>query len=88
MQTLAVYIAATFVDDAIALVTAPGRALLRFAMRPIDRIANACDIAGVLAERRATFRMWRASRDRAGLEGRKLSVLGRLSPFRHLAHLT
>jgi hypothetical protein len=35
-----------------------GRALLRFAMGPIDRIANACDIAGVLTERRATFRMW------------------------------
>ncbi|WP_339032891.1 hypothetical protein WI604_25945 [Bradyrhizobium symbiodeficiens] len=88
MQTLALDIAATFVDDAIVLVTGPVRALLRFAMRPIDRIANACDIAGVLAERRATFRTWRASRDRARLEGRKLSVLGRLSPFRHLAHLT
>jgi len=80
MQTLAVDIAATFVDDTIVLVTGPVRALLRFAMRPINRIANACDIAGVLAERRATFRMWRANR--------KLSILGRLSPFRHLAHLT
>ena len=88
MQTLAVDIASTFVDDAAALVTGLGRTLLRFAMAPIDRIANACDIAGVLAERRATFRMWRASRDRARLEGRKLSILGRLSPFRHLAHLT
>lgn len=88
MQTLAVDIAATFVDDAAALVTGFGRAVLRRAMRPIDRIANACDIAGVLAERRATFRMWRASRDRARLEGRKFSVLGRFSPFRHLSHLT
>lgn len=88
MQTLAVDIAATFVDDAAALVTGFGRAVLRLAMRPIDRIANACDIAGVLAERRATFRTWRASRDRARLEGRKFSVLGRFSPFRHLSHLT
>lgn len=88
MQTLAVDIAATFVDDAAALVTGFGRAVLRRAMRPIDRIADACDIAGVLAERRATFRMWRASRDRARLEGRKFSVLGRFSPFRHLSHLT
>lgn len=88
MQTLAFDIAATFVDDAAALVTGFGRAVLRRAMRPIDRIANACDIAGVLAERRATFRMWRASRDRARLEGRKFSVLGRFSPFRHLSHLT
>ncbi|GMO30195.1 MULTISPECIES: hypothetical protein [unclassified Bradyrhizobium] len=88
MQTLAVDIATTFVDDAAALVTGFGRAVLRFAMTPIDRIANACDIAGVLAERRATFRMWQASRARARQEGRRFSLLRRLSPFRHLAHLT
>ena len=88
MQTLAVDIATTFVDDAAALVTGSGRALLRFAMGPINRIANACDVAGVLAERRAAFRMWRANRARARRDGRRLSLLGRLSPFRHLAHLT
>jgi len=88
MQTLAVDIAATFIDDAASLATGFGRAVLRLAMRPIDRIANACDIAGVLTERRATFRMWRASSARARLEGRKFSILGRFSPFRHLAHLT
>nr|WP_306417054.1 hypothetical protein [Bradyrhizobium xenonodulans] len=88
MQTLAVDIATTFVDDATALVSGFGRALLRFVMRPVDRIANACDIAGVLAERRATFRMWRANRARSRHEGRRFSLLRRLSPFRHLAHLT
>ncbi|MDA9400823.1 hypothetical protein [Bradyrhizobium sp. CCBAU 45389] len=88
MQTLAVDIAATFVDDAAALVTGLGRAALKFVMAPIDRIANACDIAGVLAERRATFRMWRANRGRVRRDGRRFSLLGRLSPFRHLAHLT
>nr|WP_306556726.1 MULTISPECIES: hypothetical protein [Bradyrhizobium] len=88
MQTLAVDIATTFVDDAAALVTGFGRALLRFATAPINRIANACDVAGVLAERRAAFRMWRASRDCARSEGRRFSVLGRFSPFRHLSHLT
>ncbi|SFV13578.1 hypothetical protein SAMN05192541_12054 [Bradyrhizobium arachidis] len=88
MQTLAVDIASTFVDDAAALATGLGRALLRFAMAPIDRIANACDIAGVLAERRATFRMWRASRTRARHDGRRFSMIRRFSPFRHLAHLT
>ena len=88
MQTLAVDIASTFVDDAAALVTGLGRAVRRIAMAPVDRIANACDIAGVLAERRATFRMWRAGRARARFEGRRFSLLGRLSPFRHLSHLT
>lgn len=92
MQTLAADIATTFADDAAALVTGFGRALLRLAMAPItapiDRIANACDIAGVLAERRATFRMWRANRAYARHDGRRFGLLGRLSPFRHLAHLT
>ncbi|WP_306469129.1 hypothetical protein [Bradyrhizobium sp. NBAIM08] len=88
MQTLAVDIATTFVDDAAALVAGFCRALLRLAMAPVNRIANACDVAGVLAERRATLRMWRASRARARHEGRRFSLLGRFSPFRHLAHLT
>ncbi|WP_346656991.1 MULTISPECIES: hypothetical protein [unclassified Bradyrhizobium] len=88
MQTLTVDIATTFVDDAAALVTGLGRAALRFAMAPINRIANACDVAGVLAERRATFRLWRTNRARARQERRRFSLLGRFSPFRHLAHLT
>jgi hypothetical protein len=86
MQTLAVDIVTTFVDDADALVTGLGRAALKCVMAPIDRIANACDIAGVLTERRATFLMWRANR--AHHKGRHVNLLRRLSPFRHLAHLT
>ena len=86
MPILAVDIASTFIDDAVALISGFGRAVLRLAMAPIDRIANACDIAGVLAERRATFRMWRTSRTRR--HGRRVGLLGRLNPFRHLAHLT
>ncbi|WP_306235818.1 MULTISPECIES: hypothetical protein [Bradyrhizobium] len=88
MQTLAVDIAFTFIDDAASLVTGLGRAILRLAMTPIDRIANACDIAGVLSERRATFRMWRANRARARQEGRRFSLIGHLSPFRRLSQLT
>lgn len=88
MQTLAVDIASTFANDAAALVSGFGRALLRVVMAPIDRIANACDIAGVLAERRATFRMWRTSRAGARHERRRFSLPRRVNPFRHLAHLT
>lgn len=88
MQTLAVDFATTFVDDAAALATGLVRAVRRLAMGPVNRIANACDVAGVLAERRATFRMWRASRARARLEGRRYGLLCRFSPFRHLSHLT
>lgn len=88
MQTLAGDIASTFVDDAATFLSGFGRALLRVVMAPIDQIANACDIAGVLTERRATFRMWRTSRARARHERRRFSLLGRFNPFRHLAHLT
>ncbi|KQT23564.1 MULTISPECIES: hypothetical protein [Bradyrhizobium] len=88
MQTLAVDIAVTFVDDAKALVTGLCRAALNAATAPINRVANTCDVAGVLEQRRATFRMWRASRARARRERRRFSLLGRFSPFRRLAHLT
>ncbi|MGY8665818.1 hypothetical protein Q3C01_26160 [Bradyrhizobium sp. UFLA05-109] len=88
MQTLAVDIATTFVEDAAALVLGLGRTVLRVLMAPIDRIANACDIAGVLAERRAAFRMWRESRERARREGRRLSLFRHISPFRHFSNLT
>lgn len=88
MQTLAVDIASTFIDDAAALVTGFGRALARFALAPVNRIANACDVAGVLAERRAMLKLWRASRVRARHETGRSSLIARLSPFRGLSHLT
>ncbi len=48
MQTLALEIATTFVDDAAALVTGAGRIIIRLATAPIERLASACDVAGVL----------------------------------------
>ena len=53
MQTLAAQIAFTFVDDAMALMTGVARIVVRVLMSPIERLANACDVAGVLAARRA-----------------------------------
>ena len=53
MQTLIVQIATTFVGDATALVNGFGRIVTHIVMAPIERIANACDIAGVLQMRRA-----------------------------------
>jgi hypothetical protein len=52
MQTLIVQIATTFVDDAAALVNGFGRIVTHIVMTPIERIANACDVAGVLQMRR------------------------------------
>ncbi|WP_407177278.1 hypothetical protein [Bradyrhizobium sp. STM 3562] len=48
MQTLALEIATTFVDDAATLVTGAGRIIFRLATAPIERLARACDVAGVL----------------------------------------
>ena len=53
MQTLAAQVATTFLGDAAALVNAFGRIVTHIVMAPIERIANACDVAGVLQMRRA-----------------------------------
>ena len=52
MQTLAFEVATTFVDDAAALIRGGGRIIVQILMSPIERLANACDVAGVLASRR------------------------------------
>lgn len=57
MQTLAEQIAITFVDDASALVSGCGRIVARALMAPIDRLASACDVAGVLPQRRSSLQM-------------------------------
>ena len=45
MQTLAAQVATTFLGDAAALVNAFGRIVTHIVMAPIERIANACDVA-------------------------------------------
>ena len=53
MQTLIVQVTTTFVGDAVALVNGFGRIVTHMVMAPIERIANACDVAGILPQRRA-----------------------------------
>ena len=79
MQTLALEVATTFVDDALALVTGSGRIILRFLTAPIERLAEACDVAGVLPRRRALRRAWADRRRR---------WRNCLVPLRALRHLT
>jgi len=81
MQTLALQLTTTLVDDAITLVQGLGRAILSLAMAPIERIARACDVAGVLEQRRAP-------RPAAASGGRCKSRNCRWSPFRGLSELT
>ena len=82
MQTLVSQLTTTFVDDAIELVKGFGKAIVHIATAPIDRIANACDVGGVLARRQS------ARRRRAMMEARHPRSPWKLSPFASLQHLT
>jgi hypothetical protein len=75
MQTLVSHLTTTFVDDAIELVKGFGKVIVHVVTAPIERIANACDVGGVLARRQAARRLrgpWKRS----------------LSPFASLHYLT
>ena len=80
MQTLVAQLTTSFVDDAIELVKGFGKVVLHIATAPIERIANACDVGGVLARRQSARRL-RATPYRA-------RGLRKLSPFASLHHLT
>ena len=68
VQTLAFEIATTFVDDAAALIGGGGRIIVQILMSPVERLANACDVAGVLANRRFSHAMKRARQRQPGLK--------------------
>ena len=77
MQTLVSQLTTAFVDDAIELVKGFGKVIVHIASAPIERIANACDVGGVLARRRSARRLRAAHRPH-----------GWLNPFASLHHLT
>jgi len=89
-------LALTFVGDARALVTGFGNILVKFAVSlaekatsPIDRIARACDVAGVLPERRTKANLVQfRTRRQAPAGPRQASSRRCLFPFRSLNHLT
>jgi hypothetical protein len=53
MQILAFEVATTFVDDAAAIATGAIRIIIQILSQPVERLATACDVAGVLPRRRA-----------------------------------
>ena len=59
MHTLVSQLTTTFVDDAIELVKGFGKIIVHIATAPIERIANACDVGGVLARRPSA--LWKLS---------------------------
>ena len=84
MKTLVSQLTTTFIDDAIELVKGFGRTIVHIATAPIERMANACDVGGVLARRQSARRlraMMKAQRPRAPWKRS-------LSPFASLHYLT
>jgi hypothetical protein len=61
MSAVVLEVGASFIDDATALVQGAGRILISLVMAPINRIANACDVAGVLRLRRLAAMRQRAA---------------------------
>lgn len=64
MQLLLSRIAFTFADDLAALVAGAGRIAVHLAMSQFEPIANACDVAGVLAARQVRMQRAEAARFR------------------------
>jgi hypothetical protein len=85
MQTFVSEIVTTFVGDAEAILTGFGRTVLRAVMAPVERIAAASDVAGVLATRRAAkarrtqAQQWRRSQGARRGPFRCLAALGQLT---------
>jgi hypothetical protein len=89
MHTRTLRTAELFAADAIVLVNGFGRIASHLMMAPIERIAAACDVAGLLvlrsAARRASSRLYRA----AGREGHRPRRRGSLFGCLHyLSDLT
>jgi len=82
MQTLVSQLTTSFVDDAIDLVKGFGRVIVHIATAPIERIANACDVGGVLARRQSARRL------RAMMKAHRTPWKRSLSPFASLHYLT
>jgi hypothetical protein len=80
MQTLVLEIASTFAEDAMAFVKGSGRLALHGITAPVERLARACDVGGVLAQRRTKGGSRDGSRRRRWFRCR--------SPFRLLNNLT
>ena len=84
MHTLVAQLTTTFVDDAIELVKGFGKVIVHIATAPIERIANACDVGGVLARRQPARRRRGTAKANRPRSPWKRS----LSPFASLHHLT
>ncbi len=94
MQSLPVQIVTTFVGDAFAFVNGFARIATHVLMAPVERIAKACDVAGILheraqraAEREEIKHAWRTL-SRTSLKPHRRRRHGLFGCFRSLGELT
>lgn len=85
MQARAVRIPHLFAADTLALVNGFGRIVSHIVMAPVERIAEACDVAGLMAARRGV-REAGAGLYRAAIRDGHRS--GRRGCFHYLSDLT
>jgi hypothetical protein len=75
-------------DDAIPLVNGFVRIVSHLVMAPVERMADACDVAGVLAARRAAWRAGSSLYRAAGRGGRRVRRHGLFGCLHYLNELT
>ena len=88
MKTQTMRMPNLLVDDATALVNGFVRIVSHLMMAPVERIANACDVAGLLAARRAAWRAGSSLYRAAGRGGRRARRHGLFGCLHYLSELT
>jgi hypothetical protein len=88
MQTLSFEVATTFVDDAAALASGACRIIIQILTSPVERLASACDVAGVLPRRRAFRQALRQTFGASWANRRQRAWRNCLFPLRGLRELT
>jgi hypothetical protein len=88
VTTQTVRMANLFSGDAVALVNGFVRVVSHLVMAPVERIADACDVAGLLATRRAAWRAGSGLYRAAGREGHRVRRRGLFGCLHYLSELT
>jgi hypothetical protein len=88
MTTQTVQIANLFSGDALALMNGFVRIVSRLVTAPVERIADACDVAGLLTARRATWRAGFSLYRAAGRGGHRVRRRGLFGCLHYLSELT
>ncbi len=88
MQTRVVRIPHLFAADTLALVNGFSRIVSHIVTAPIERVAEACDVAGLMAARRADRQAGAGLYRAAARDGHRSRRRARSGCFHYLSQLT